>query len=376
MTVASQPTTDLMVKLQPDLNAEEIEGLGDIQEESWRDQPLDEILIRRESRTINEILHQISENGYIMNPDLQRDFVWDQKKQSRLIESIIMRIPLPVFYLAEDREGRTIIVDGLQRISTFKCFANNNLKLILPGRAELDGKRFEDLAPKLQNRIENCDLILYIIDERAPEQARLDIFERVNSGMRLTRQQMRNCLYTGEATRFLRSEANNDLFLNATGRSLNPQTMRDREFVNRFCAFQLLPLTDYRNVDQFLAKGLKRINQKPGLLTDLSLKFGTSLGNNLRLFGKHAFRRHTPNQKERNKISAPLWDVMSTTMSRYSESTVALYADQFRESFYQLLDEERFLQAITNGPNNPENVKYRFSAIRKILSEVIGAQPS
>ena len=117
-----------------------------------------------------------------MDPDFQRDFIWPAVKQSRLIESVIMRIPLPVFYMAEDDEGRMVVVDGLQRLSTFSRFVRGELKLNLPDRPELDRKTFSDLPSKLQNRVEDCNLIFYIIDAKVPERARLDIFDRVNSG--------------------------------------------------------------------------------------------------------------------------------------------------------------------------------------------------
>ena len=173
---------------------------------------------------------------FVMNPDFQRDFIWAEDKQSKLIESVLMRIPLPVFYLAEDERGRMIVVDGLQRLWTFQRFFTNDLRLKLPGRKELHRKRFRDLPAKLQNRVEDCNLALYVIDAKVPERARLDIFERVNGGVPLTRQQMRNCLHMGQATRFLKEEATTEVFLQATGDSLKTTTMRDREFVNRFCA--------------------------------------------------------------------------------------------------------------------------------------------
>ena len=87
-----------------------------------------------------------------MDPDFQRDFIWPEDKQSKLIESVIMRIPLPVFYMAEDDDGRMVVVDGLQRLSTFQRFVKDGLKLRLPDRTRLNGKRFSDLSSKLQNR--------------------------------------------------------------------------------------------------------------------------------------------------------------------------------------------------------------------------------
>ena len=137
-----------------------------------------------------------------MDPDFQRDFIWPVDKQSKLIESVLMRIPLPVFYIAENEDGRMVVVDGLQRLSTFRNFVEDGLRLRLPDQPDLNGKQFADLEPKLQNRIEDCNLTLYVIDSKAPERARLDIFERVNGGVPLTRQQMRNCLYMGQGTKF------------------------------------------------------------------------------------------------------------------------------------------------------------------------------
>ncbi len=168
-----------------------IEGL-ERNDASWGDYPIDELLIRNETRTIDSVVRRIKQENYVLNPDFQRDFIWSQDKQSKLIESVIMRVPLPVFYMAENDEGKMVVVDGLQRLSTFRSFLGDELKLSLPKREELHNKRFSDISPKFQNRIEDSNLIFYIIDSKVPEQARMDIFERVNGGVPLTRQQMRN----------------------------------------------------------------------------------------------------------------------------------------------------------------------------------------
>ena len=333
------------------------------------------MLIRNENRTVHDVLRRIEQGFFVMNPDFQRDFIWPDDKQSKLIESVLMRIPLPVFYLAEDDHGRMVVVDGLQRLYTFQRFVNNKLRLKLPEDADLNKKFFKDLSPKLQNRVEDCNLILYLIDAKVPERARLDIFERVNGGVPLTRQQMRNCLFMGPATRFLKTEATTDLFEKATGGSLDTLKMRDREFVNRFCAFQLLPLEDYRgDMDDFLARALKRMNNcdKNGL-EKLSAEFRTSLTNNYNLFGKHAFRKHTAGQANRGVINASLWDVMSTGLSRYPEHAVEDRGDAFREVFYLLLTDSKFIDAITYGPNHVRNVKCRFKKATAMFRGVFGA---
>ncbi len=356
-----------------ELSEDPVEGL-DASGGSWGEYPLDELLIRHDHRTVHDVLRRIEGGSYVMNPDFQRDFIWSEDKQSKLIESVIMRIPLPVFYMAEDAQGRAIIVDGLQRLSTFKNYHGDGFGLRLPDRPDLNGRRFSELPMKYQNRVEDCNLIFYIIDAKAPEQARLDIFERVNGGVPLTRQQMRNCLFMGKATAFLRAEASSELFLEATGRSLNWKTMRDREFVNRFCAFRLLGVNRYRgDMDQYLAECLTQMNGMTDCdLARLTVTFGRGLANNLRLFNQHSFRKSLVAQERRSVINASLWDVMSTGLCDCSEEDVAAKADDLRLGVWGLLEEEEFNASITYGTNDTVRVLHRFARSTAILEEVLG----
>ncbi len=346
---------------------ERVEGL-DNEPLHWGDYPIDSLLIRHESRTIYDVKRRIDLKGYIMDPDFQRDFIWDEGKQSKLIESVMMRIPLPVFYLAENFEGKMIVVDGLQRLSTFYRFLNNQLKLKLPGRQEFNNKNFSGLPNKLKNRIEDCNLTFYIIDSKVPDRARLDIFERVNSGVPLTRQQMRNSLFNGEGTKFLKDESQTKLFMKVTGNSLNKKTMRDREFVNRFCAFQILGVEDYKgDMDDFLAQALTVMNNWDSTrLSDLSNIFRRSLNNNYEVFGKHAFRKSRKPHK-RTVINASIWDVLITYFTRYKEHYVKENSTLFRDAFHDLLEDVDFDYSVSYGTNNKNNVTTRFYLVNKCL---------
>lgn len=337
--------------------------------------PIDSVLIRYEQRTVFEVMRRIQSGTYILDPDFQREFVWDEVKQSRLIESVLMRIPLPVFYLAERDDGKIVVVDGLQRLMTFNRYIGGGLALRLPeSREDLGGKRFEQLPHRLQQRIEDTQLIIYLIDPKVPERIRLDIFERVNSGVPLSRQQMRNSIYMGEATRWLKREANSQEFLKATGGSLSWKTMRDRELINRYCAFSLLKNVEFEyrgDMDYFLAETLEKMNKmKPEQLDEMSESFRKSMLNNYLVFGKHAFRRHSYDSASRSVINAALFDVFSVLMSRYETSYIEKRAEEIKKCFYQLMDNEEFSMSITLSTNSVRNVVQRFRIVNKMFQGI------
>jgi hypothetical protein len=352
----------------------EIEGYEAPAPGGWDEYPLDALAIRDERRTAEDVVRWIGRGRFMLDPDLQRDFVWDARKQSRLIESILMRIPLPVFYVAEDAEGRLIVVDGRQRLTTLSRFLNGELTLVLEDRQELHGKRFEDLEVRLQNRVEDCQLHFYIIEHAVPARAQLDIFERVNGGEVLTRQQMRNAIYNGRGTTFLKEEASTELFLRATGNSLNSKKMLDREFVNRFSSFLLLPLDTYKDMDDWLARGLMKLNRMSDVARrEVHDRFRRGLENNLVVFGKHAFRKHGPHDQKRSVINASLFDVMMATLASKRESSVVERADVLRQAFYRHMEDREFIKAITYGPNTPREVRTRFRIAVEMMREVFDA---
>jgi hypothetical protein len=351
---------------------EKVEGYENPTPGGWVDYPLDELAIRDERRTAEDVARRIKNGRFVLDPDFQRGFVWDKKKQSRLIESILMRIPLPVFYVAEDAEGRFVVVDGRQRLTTLQRFLSGELRLDLEDRQELHKKKFKDLDARWQNRVEDCQLHFYIIDHAVPERARLDIFERVNGGEVLTRQQMRNAIYNGPATEFLRVEAESELFKDATGGSLDTSKMQDREFVNRFCSFHLLDISTYKgDMDDWLARGLVELGkQNPDEVANLRAKFQRALQNNLAAFGKHAFRKHRSPDQTRSVVNTSLFDVMMGTLAGVDGEAVIAHAEDLRQAFYRLMADEQFTSAITFGTNQTDKVKGRFEIAKKAIEEV------
>ena len=353
---------------------DEIEGLGDPGDLQTADYPLDDIMVRSETRAVSEVVKRIQRNRFFMAPDFQRDFVWEPARQSKLIESCIMRIPLPVLYVAEGNDGRIVVVDGLQRLTTFVRFINDELKLSGLGAGHpLDGKRYSDLPVNLQERVEDTQLTLYILDKNAPQRAKLDIFERVNSGSVLTRQQMRNALYNGPGTRWLYEMARRSEFLDATGGSLNSKTMRDREAVNRFVAFHIFGADAYDSgdMDDFLARAIEFLNGKDeAWLKRLGSRFRLSMRNNYALFEKHAFRKSLAwNQERRSLINISLFDVMSTMLSVARKTTVDNNAYEILERVVNLVNDDNYSHTITYSTNSTSQVKARFRMTMAALDD-------
>ena len=160
----------------------EIEGLGEDEGATWGDCSIDTLFIRHNMDTVNNVVRRLDQGFVITNPDFRRAVIWDDAKQSKLIKSVLMGIPLPAFYLAEDYAGRMAVVDGVQRFATLSIYIKNGFSLNLPHRQQIHKKKFDDLSPKFQNRIEDSILVLYIMNYNVPERYRLDIFKRVNGG--------------------------------------------------------------------------------------------------------------------------------------------------------------------------------------------------
>lgn len=366
-----------------DLVDEQIEGYEPTSGDGWGDYPLDAVFVRTEQRTVGEVVGRIEKNRYILDPDFQRDFVWPNAKQSKLIESCVMRIPLPVFYVAEAKDGRIIVVDGLQRLTTFARFMRGDLRLTglatdeHSGSHELEGKRIDNLPINLQERVSDTQLTMYILDAKAPERARLDIFERVNSGAVLTRQQMRNALYNGPATQWLKAAADGKPFQEATGGSLSSKTMRDREAINRFVAFAVLGWDSYLSgdMDVFLARALQTL----AALTDeernaLGVRFDRAMILSRRLFGPHAFRKSLVNDSDeapRSIINISLFEVTAVLLSRIAQDLAPEDEQDIRDTFASLVESEEFSRSITYSTNSTQAVRARFSILSHSLQEYL-----
>jgi hypothetical protein len=196
----------------------------------------------------------------------------------------------------------------------------------------------------------------------------------VNGGVALTRQQMRNCLYTGEATQWLKAASDSEAFLAATGGSLDRRSMRDREAINRFCAFTLLGTDRYKgDMDGYLAESLNKMNQlSPKELDSLRAKFDHAMWANRFLFGEHAFRKSLgtgDQQASRSVLNIALFDVCSVLLSDIPREEIEAGQAKLKDAVMTLVGDPKFNQAITSSTNSTKQVVARFNLAKDSIRE-------
>ncbi|MEN9610611.1 MAG: hypothetical protein RLZZ628_1425 [Bacteroidota bacterium] len=178
----------------------------------------------------------------IFVPNYQRKFVWDRKKQSLFIESLLLGLPIPYMFSADspEHEGRVEIVDGSQRLRTLEAFLDN--KLVLTGLKKLNllnEFRFEDLPLSRQRRFKGRSIKIIKLTDKADYEVRKDIFERINiTATVLSDMEIRRGAYESDFTKFLEHCANNNKFIQLCPIS-NKRNDREeaQEMVLRFFAY-------------------------------------------------------------------------------------------------------------------------------------------
>jgi Protein of unknown function DUF262 len=294
----------------------------DIESEGTITQPFDPAKIRVETKqlSMDTLLSRIENQEIVLQPEFQRMEVWRDKARSRLIESILIRIPLPAFYMDATDDDKWLVVDGQQRLSTLERFVlKQNLRLQdLEFLREFDGFKFDQLPRAFQRRIRETNVTVYLIERGTPPAVKINIFKRINTGgLPLSPQEIRHALNGAPVTTMLKELAASKPFQLATNCGVPSERMADREYVLRFFAFILTDPNDFasQEFDSFLSDTMARINQLDDLSReDLNRRFLRSMGWSLAILGRLAFRKFfTLDRTERlrplNKALFEAWSV-------------------------------------------------------------------
>lgn len=317
----------------------------------------------------------------ILNPDFQRNPVWSKKQNAELIESILMNIPLPVFYFFEKDDGKKQIVDGRQRLTAIFDFMNNeftlgNLKIL----KDFSYKKFIDLEPVYQSSIEDYQILAYVIQSPTPERVKFDIFDRVNrGGTSLNNQEMRNALYQGKATDLLNKLSKDPYFLKATGKAIKPVRMKDKYIILRFLGFYILLASKDKDnldikyksdIDEFLAKIMEYINNLDDQkISSFSNAFTQSMKNAYNILGSNGFRFDNINSKNKRPVNMPLFELLALFFSNFSILENSNTKNKFKniiDKFKKEIDNPKFFKQV----DSTTSVLYRFGLMEKLFKRI------
>ena len=331
-------------------------------------------LIKRMAQDDPEI-EMNTEHYFQRNADL-----WDEEKQSRLIESILIRFPLPAFYFDGTNKKKWLVVDGLQRLSSIRNFViKKKLKLVnLEFLTKLNGAGYDDLDRDLQRIIEETQVVTYIINPGTPDDVKFNIFKRINTGgLVLEAQEIRHALNQGEPSKYIAELAKIEEFKKATGYKINPERMLDRDFANRFLAFYHWGYKNYTpDLDTFMSRAMADIkNMTEGEKKKCKEDFTNSMKLNYEVFTDNAFRKIEKKQKRRKPLNKALFDVFSVVFAKFDEQERKLLKIKKKEVINGLIElltnDEEFWAAISSSTSDKNRVFVRFSKIENLVNNLL-----
>lgn len=350
-------------------------------------QPYDPDLIDVVTRTptVDLLISRLRHSRIDLSPDFQRKAgIWTDVAQSRLIESLLLRIPLPTLYASEDEDERWLIVDGIQRLTSIARFVEASAIGAIPLKLQqleylkqYEGFSFEKLPGRLQTRIRETELVLHLIRLGTPDEVKYNIFARINTGgLPLSAQELRHALIPGSARDILRDLAQSEEFLDATTRSVKDDRMADREMVLRFFAFYLTDPSDYssQDFDQFLRLAMVRLNKLSKTSCEASAEqFVRAMKAAHRIFGAHAFRKVYQYGDSRFPINKALFETIAVNLARLDDRAVESLIespDDVMAAYRMLMKDLLFINAISQGTGDPRKVRYRFATVARFFKEL------
>lgn len=347
--------------------------------------------------TISSLEGRLDNDELDLTPDFQRQAnVWDVKRKARLIESILLKIPLPSFYFSEDLNGGYAVVDGLQRLCAVFHFKNVALlnsstgaklaPLRLKGLQylkELEGKTYADLDRKFQRRIAELEITANIIRANTPSAVKFNVFARLNQGgMPLNAQEIRNAIFPGEWRNELRRLAESKKFIKATDGKVQKSRQQDMELVLRFIA--LWQLGDpYRRpgnqtLDEFLnatvEQTLSRWSADQWRLAGEAFHHAIDAACQVR--GKHAFRK-SAGMQQRKPINRGLFEAELVVFGALDPQALSLATTQksrVEDLFIAALAENKeLIQSLLYGTGSAESSNARIAALNSVIKEAVHA---
>jgi hypothetical protein len=341
---------------------------------------------------IENFRSHLNRGWLILQPDYQREYVWAEKPElrSRLIESLLLQIPIPPIYLGRLPNEKLEVIDGQQRLTTFINFTSNKFKLErLQRLRELNGKTFKELPENYQARILRATIPTVEIDAGQNEDLRYEVFDRLNRGsVALNAQELRNCLYRGPFNQLLKK-----LERDSTWRHVKGGTEPDRRFVEQEMILRFLALTtrlpEYKgNLTKFLSDYMKSYTKRdPDELEEelkkLQTMFRRTMENVYTVFGEHSGRvfstgtleRPTPEGRWDTQFSIAALDIQASALKDVPRTKAKTYATEIREAYVTyLVGNPRVQEAISRAAGTTSNTRLRYEGFRSEVQKIIAGQ--
>jgi hypothetical protein len=392
------PTPEPGGKSDQEASAEEDDGLDQEEQlDSEIEVPFDpsKIDIVAKPMTISSLEDRLDNYELDLTPDFQRQAnVWDAKRKARLIESILLKIPLPSFYFSEDVEGGYAVVDGLQRLCAVFHFKNVTLlnsstgatlaPLRLKGLQylkELEEKSYVELDRKFQRRISELEITANIIRANTPAAVKFNVFARLNQGgMPLNAQEIRNAIFPGEWRNELRSLAESAKFVKATDGKVRTSRQQDIELVLRYIALWQLGPPYHRppnqTLDEFLNATVEHvlIRWTHENWREAGGAFNRAIDATYQVRGRHAFRK-SAGSAARSPINRGLFEaelIVFGSLDADTLSRATARRDRMEQLFRSALSgNSDFIQALLYGTGSAEASTARIRVLSALVKEVV-----
>lgn len=371
---------------------EEVENL-DIEGEDESDEPApitkkyDEqmrmLVTQKLDIPLRSLVPMLKDKQLDLRPDFQRRDRWDEPKQSRFVESIIMNVPIPPVFLGEDEYGSYVVLDGRQRLTAISSYLENKFALSgLEVWPELNDKRFHEIN-EVQGYILRRFIPAVVILKESSKEIKYDVFDRLNTGgVVAVPMEIRNAVYRGEFNKQLKELSELNLFRELWGIPTEPgslvsnslyKTMADVELVLKFFAIQDYPSIagPFKNyLGEFMKSQNELYDQNLTLRSQNELLFKQTLQATKKIFGTEAFRK--PNNGSLLKRSAPLADAIlygcsKIDLSKFTPAKI----DSARRGLRTLFQVDKdFVGAVSMGTNGKGAIRTRVEAVKNMLLQI------
>jgi hypothetical protein len=346
-----------------------------------------EINISSKQDTLLNLLNRVKHNEIDMNTDFQRHAeLWDTRKMSRLIESILIRLPLPAFYFDASDDENWLIVDGLQRLSAIRKFvleedARKKLKLrdLEYLGKQFNGKTYDDLPRTYKRRIDECPVTLFLIQKGTPEAVKYSVFRRINTGgIVLNDQEIRNAMAKPSIRKWIEELAKDEYLINIFGD--RSERMMDQELVLRFLAFHY---QDYekstKNITSFIdemIEKLEKVTEKQ--LNEYKDAFKRATKRCWQIFGESAFEKQIKDAPTRRKRkSSPLFEVWTNALVDVNERDVKTLIQRkellIEKHTILMSDDSYYFRSITYSTQKKDHFRTRRDKVNQLIMEILNA---